>query len=62
MNDGKCDVCGYVMCDHPEFEETYSYDENAHWFAPVCGHSVKKDHAPHSDAGEGKCVCGYTLQ
>ena len=62
INNGICDVCGYVDCDHPEFESTYSSDENAHWYAPKCGHSVKKDHEPHVDSDKnGACdKCGYT--
>ena len=66
-NDGICDVCKYVMCNH-EFDETeWHKDETTHWHAPACDHTVevdKKDVAYHVDeeGNDGLCdVCEYQM-
>ncbi len=59
-NDGICDACTAQYCTH-QYHPTYSYDENNHWYASACGHSVVKDKAAHDDAdNNGQCdTCKY---
>ena len=65
-NDGICDVCSYVMCHHTWNEgDNWTSDENNHWHAVTCGHSVEaKDIAAHVDVegNDGICdVCSYQM-
>ena len=30
------------------YSDTYSYDENEHWFAAICGHDVKRGEGEHT--------------
>ncbi len=61
MNDGECDICGYLMCSNEAYNSSYSHNEVSHWIAPVCGHEghiQKTDYGKHDG---GICsVCGYT--
>ena len=67
LNNGFCEVCGYVTCENTDnaYETTYKYDDDAHWFEPVCGCSGQDAHVvPKKDlekhTGGSKCtVCGY---
>ena len=60
---GKCDVCEYVLCAHT-FADTWSSDENTHYYASTCSCAPqKKDEATHVDADKnGVCdVCTYVV-
>ncbi len=61
-NDGVCDVCEYVLCQH-EFETVLTGDAEGHYYAATCGHDVKKDAATHSAVNAfGECPdCGYQV-
>ena len=64
-NDGKCDVCAYVMSKpHVHIAgEDWKNDATNHWHeCTVCGD--KLDVAAHVDTNnDGKCdVCGYTAE
>ena len=68
MNNGYCEVCGYMLCtDNPngEYETAYTYDDFAHWHSPKCDCSgqnahVMPDYEKHED-GKSTCgICGYT--
>ncbi len=59
---GICDVCKYVICSH-EYGETWSYNEDGHFYAPICGCKVpNKGNEPHDTIGEEQSCseCGYT--
>ena len=43
---GKCDVCEYVLCAHT-FSDTWSSDENTHYYASTCSCAPQKK-ARHS--------------
>lgn len=59
--DGKCDVCGYVVCEHTYATE-WSADADGHYYASTCGDDVKKDEAAHTPDLANVCtVCGYKL-
>ena len=71
-NDGKCDVCDYVIPSNeepPVHEHTWSTDwtqgTTTHWHSATCeGHTnYKKDEAAHVDENEDdKCdVCGADM-
>ena len=61
-NDGVCDVCQHVDTEHAHsYESGWSSDENQHWHAANCGHSLVSNQAAHEDAeDDGVCdVCGW---
>ena len=58
--DGICDNCTYVMCTHT-FADTWSSDENNHWYAATCGCNVRKDEAAHEEGLECS-VCGRSSE
>lgn len=59
--DGKCDDCGYVVCEHTYATE-WSADADGHYYASTCGDDVKKDEAAHTPDLANVCtVCGYKL-
>ncbi|MGM9642881.1 MAG: hypothetical protein ACI3XI_06700, partial [Eubacteriales bacterium] len=59
-NDATCDVCGYSDHTHEFNKEAWVADENSHWYAPTCSHSVKDSEAAHSFNDVDRCeVCGY---
>ena len=63
--DFDCNVCGAVRnVDGHEFSETYTFDENGHWFeCSICGE--KTDVLPHAfdNDCDDKCdTCGYTRE
>ncbi len=71
-NDGACDVCKFVKCEHT-FAEGYTADCTNHWHAADCGHVVdpnqsalldKTAFGKHEDNDEdGKCdVCNYIIE
>ena len=39
-NDGVCDVCLYVSCEHLEFTDAWNFDKENHWHKLACGHDV----------------------
>lgn len=54
--DTDCDICGYIPPHFHTFEKTLSSDGSNHWYAPTCGHDVKKDEAPHNGyEADGVC-------
>jgi len=61
-DDGKCDVCGYVI---PKHEHTYSNysDEIGHGWSYTCGCMTPPNFAQHFDGDDdGKCdVCGWAI-
>ena len=74
MNDGYCDICGYLKCTNTDpnapgaYSTEYQSNANAHWLAPTCGHSGQNSHIDPKDfsahvydaEGLGKClVCNY---
>ncbi len=65
-DDGKCDVCGYVIEEPQEHEHTYAPGWTSdHWHAATCEHTSEKgSFAAHTDADkDGKCdVCGYVIE
>lgn len=63
--DFDCNVCGAVRnVDGHEFSETYTFDENGHWFeCSICGE--KTDVLPHAfdnDCDATCDTCGYTRE
>ncbi len=61
-NDGACDDCGDTGGHTHSYAEEWTNDENEHWHAPTCGHTVEgSEKGAHNDGDEdGKCdVCGY---
>ena len=54
--DGKCDVCGYVMCDCA-YDEDWHYDETKHWHEAGCDHLPIKDEGEHVDTADNNGVC-----
>ena len=60
MNDGWCDICGYLMCANTAYKSTYSYNDVSHWIMAECGHEghiSRKEFGKHDG---GACsVCGY---
>lgn len=49
-NDGACDICSYNGGHVHEYKTEWSTDENEHWHAPSCGHTVpNKDKGLHVD-------------
>ena len=59
--DGACDVCLYDGDHVHTFKDTYSYDENNHWYDSDCYHAVKDGVAAHQANSLGYCVCGYKV-
>lgn len=72
MNDGYCDVCGYLMCAKTEY--VWEANENVHWQQAKsvedggCGHIGQNSHLPQKDIAahtyneQGVCsVCSYTV-
>ena len=63
-NDGVCTVCGQY-CEHSFDTENWSYDENDHYHAASCGHTIAPiDVENHVDTADnnGICdVCQYVL-
>ena len=68
MNDGKCDICNYLMCSNTAHGDTLKYNENSHWKEPVCGHNGQDSHilpgefSEHTYNDAGLCTtvgCGY---
>lgn len=66
MNDGFCDICNYLMCSNTAHSETLRYNDNSHWYDPLCGHSgqnshiLPKDFSEHTYDASGLCAgCGY---
>lgn len=59
--DGACDVCLYDGGHIHTFKNTYSYDENNHWYDSDCYHAVKDGVAAHQANSLGYCVCGYKV-
>jgi len=62
-NDGECDTpgCDYVFCEH-EYDEEYSYDDDYHYFEPICDCDIEpKDKEEHADEdNDGVCdVCEW---
>ena len=41
------------------FSETYTYNNETHWYAATCGHDVKKGESAHVFNDDYECVCGY---
>ena len=60
-NDGACDVCAYDGGhEHTFITDAWAMDENNHWHAAGCGHSVIEDEEAHDYDDMGLCaVCGY---
>ncbi len=71
ISERKCDVCGYketrnnnISHTHT-FADTYTYDDDYHWFNSTCGHDVISSKAFHiftkNDAGDKEIcsLCGY---
>lgn len=62
---GKCDFCGAAMAHEHEWEEEWSFNTEAHWYA--CTDETDetpaeelKDYAEHSFGEDGLCtVCGF---
>lgn len=48
-DDGKCDVCNYVMHTHTFNTSIWSHDASTHWHPADCGHDLKADEAAHVD-------------
>ena len=65
-NDGKCDVCNYVIRDiHTHyFDKAWSSDASYHWHAALCDHGVEvADKAAHEVDATGYCtVCGAKVR
>lgn len=64
-NNGICDVCAYVMCEHT-YETGWTDTEGGHWHAPTCGHAVNgtdlTDHVDANTIPDGKCdVCEFVM-
>ncbi|MBE6548247.1 MAG: hypothetical protein E7667_05150 [Ruminococcaceae bacterium] len=63
-NDGTCDVCFYVSCNHT-FGTEWTYDAKGHWYAATCGHNVKGSYEEHDFSGENfscvVCACENVL-
>ena len=65
MNNGYCDVCGYLMCDKVAYEIKTDESIDSHWYGPAdCDHVGEgshlpiKDIAPHEYDENGTCtVC-----
>lgn len=61
-NDSVCDLCAYDYGHTHTYAQEISIDENEHWYAISCGHSVAdKDREAHKDENnDGVCdVCAY---
>lgn len=41
------------------YAETYTYNEQSHWYAATCGHDVKSCETAHIFNENYECVCGY---
>jgi len=66
MNDGYCDICGYLTCNNTAYSDVLNYNENTHWYDPSCGHNgqnshiLSKDFSEHDFDDAGLCTfCGY---
>ncbi len=63
--DGKCDVCSYVMFSvgthEHSFGANYLFDERNHWKECACGETTSLEAHTNSD-NDGKCdVCSYQM-
>lgn len=62
-DDGKCDVCNYVMHTHTFNTSIWYHDASTHWHPADCGHDLKADEAAHIDEdGDEFCdICEELL-
>ena len=57
-NDDMCDACGRQLAHKHKYSEDWTFDENAHWHAPICTDTTEgADEAVHTFKN-GVCECG----
>lgn len=56
-NDDMCDACGRQLTHTHKYSEDWTFDENAHWHAPICTDTTEgADEAVHT-FNNGVCEC-----
>ena len=68
MNDGRCDICNYLLCNNgandtePTYKTEWSSNDDFHWHDATCGHVghvLKKAFAAHVYTTGSACdTCG----
>ena len=59
-NDGTCDVCSYNGGHEHTYSDAWAMDDENHWYASECGHSVVDSEEAHDLDDAGLCtVCGW---
>ncbi len=59
-NNGVCDTCAFVACEHTYITDAWAMDAEKHWHAASCSHAVVADEEEHDFDEMGLCaVCGY---
>ena len=59
-NNGVCDTCAFVACEHTYITDAWAMNAEKHWHAASCSHAVVADEEEHDFDEMGLCaVCGY---